>query len=102
MFTIEYIDNEDGTATINLSTTKDKVKIDNFALDAAKHFYHRWAELDADDIKIPFEDLTKDQKLNILAKEISEHLIRAAKTEFMNDNLNDATAAANTEIETRY
>lgn len=89
---INYTNNGDGTATLDMSWTATKTKLDDMGSDAGEYFYNsRWTLYDGED-PIPWGDLTNAQKLNVLLQESTRHLREGAYAQYTHSTVDTAKA----------
>lgn len=86
--------NGDGTVTVTFAYTAVTVKAQETVNQAAAHVYHVYPILDESGEIVPFENLTNQQKLNILDRHILRVILDAARANLVNEATEAARQAA--------
>lgn len=93
---VNYQNNGDGTATLTMTWTAPKPKLDAMGSDSGEFYYNqRWTIYDGTTPKA-WGDLTNAQKLNVLLKECTHHLRKGAYHKYEDDTMDTARAAMDT------
>lgn len=93
------INNNNGTHTIMFQYTAPTQKIQDLGEDAAHQAY---LQNPLDDRTILWDDMTIQDKLNLLDNEIKSHIVALAQLHFINQEVDAAKVVAETEAESRY
>lgn len=77
------IDNGDGTKTLRMDFTGESQKVLNIGSESGEYFYNKnWTlynnDVDGGSVKIPWHDLTNQEKMDVLGKETKQHLKNGA------------------------
>lgn len=89
--TITYVNNQDTTATLTMTWTALKTKLDSLGSDAGEYFYNaRWTLFDGEGNPIPWTSLTGLQKLDVLLKEVTFHLRSGAFAQYTTTTIQTA------------
>ena len=101
---INYTDNGDGTATIEISYTTGKAKIDDTIMDAAQYYYaHGYGqEYNEDGEKIAWADLPNGKRLAVIDDWCKRAIITAAGSLHVTSAADEARAAAREELADKY
>lgn len=95
MINTTYTDNGDDTVTVAIEITKDQDKINLLSPEASKYIYEHnpdyWIYDEYDEL-IGWDDLTNQQKLQLLGKEVAHHLKSLAFKEYHDSAVLDTTS----------
>lgn len=93
-------------ATLTFEKTAGTAVVADTADSAARYIYPiRWQLYDEsgeEPVPIPYDDLTNNQKLAVLDKEITFHLRSMARTDWIGDAIDTARETAEEEAEEKF
>lgn len=100
--TITFVNNGNGTHTMTMTWTADSDKMMNLGADAGEYFYYiHWPLFDVDGNLIPWDNLTNQQKLDVLLKECTLVMRKGAYSGYTSDTVETAKEGMESEDE-RY
>ena len=95
---ITFTNNGNGTHTLAMSWTADSDKMMNLGADAGEYFYYiHWLEYDVDGELIPWDELTNQQKLDVLLKECTLVMRQGGYSGYTTDTVNTAKEGMDSE-----
>ena len=104
--TVSLVNNGDGTSTLTVESTYNTTKLTNLGGDAGEYFYnvrHTLYEGEGDaTTPIPWENLTNQQKLDVLGQEFVFHMKNGGASGYINDATKTANEQAKDQVVDRY